>query len=73
MRGIADGALEGYSSTFSVDKDKIDPFKIPAPEDVFIKGEKYRYGASELINNNSGTIIKGRADDNSFYYYEFPQ
>ncbi len=34
MRGIADGALKGYSSTFSVDKDKIDPFKIPAPEDV---------------------------------------
>ncbi|MBX8945867.1 S-layer homology domain-containing protein [Lysinibacillus sp. K60] len=73
MRGIADGALEGYSSTFSVDKDKIDRFKIPAPEEVFKKGEKYRYWASDLINNSSGTIIKGRADDNSLYYYEIPQ
>ncbi|SCX42027.1 S-layer homology domain-containing protein [Lysinibacillus fusiformis] len=73
LNGIADGALEGYSSTFIIDKDKIDQFKIPTPENIFKKGEKYRYWVSNLINNSSGTIIKGRTDDNSLYYYEIPQ
>ncbi len=44
MRGIADGALKGYSSTFSVDKDKIDPFKIPAPEDVLKRAKNTDFG-----------------------------
>jgi len=77
LNSIADGALEGYSSLLRVDKGKSEQFNISTPknviDNVFKKGEKYRYWGSQGVKNSSGISIKGRADDNSLFYYEIPQ
>jgi len=77
MNSIANGALEGYASSFIVDKSKSDQFNITTPENVndnvFKKGNKYKYWARQLINNKSGITLKGRADDNSIFNYEIQQ
>ncbi|MFJ5562252.1 S-layer homology domain-containing protein [Lysinibacillus xylanilyticus] len=77
LSSIANGALEGYSSLLRVDQSKSEQFNISTPknviDNVFKKGEKYRYWASQGVKNGSGISITGRADDNSFYYYEIPQ
>ncbi len=76
LNGIADGALEGFASPMRVDKGKSEKFNISTPknvhENVFKKGEKYRYWASQGILNRSGINLTGRADDKSVYYYEIP-
>ncbi|WDV09397.1 S-layer homology domain-containing protein [Lysinibacillus irui] len=76
LNGIADGALEGYASPMRVDKGKSEQFNISTPknvhENVFKKGEKYRYWASQGVLNRSGINLTGRADDKSVYYYEIP-
>ncbi|MGC7930368.1 S-layer homology domain-containing protein [Lysinibacillus sp. VIII_CA] len=77
LNGIADGSLEGYASSFRVDESKSEQFNISTPknvyENVFKKGENYRYWAKGSFLNRPGHSITGRADDNSFYYYEIPK
>ncbi|MED4552592.1 S-layer homology domain-containing protein [Lysinibacillus capsici] len=76
LMGIADGSLQGYASSYRVDKSKSEQFNISTPknvyENVFRKGEKYRYWAENSMLNRSGNSISGRADDNSLYFYEIP-
>ncbi|MFJ7982195.1 S-layer homology domain-containing protein [Lysinibacillus xylanilyticus] len=77
IQSIANGSLEGYASSFNVDKSKCEQFNISSPknvyDNVFKKGENYRYWASQVVINRSGIPLKGRADDNSLFYYEIPQ
>ncbi|PIJ98082.1 S-layer homology domain-containing protein [Lysinibacillus sphaericus] len=77
LNGIANGSLEGYASPMRVDKSKSELFNISTPKNVldndFKKGEKYRYWAEGSFLNRPGHSIKGRADDNSLFYYEIPQ
>ncbi|MGE7947922.1 S-layer homology domain-containing protein [Lysinibacillus sp. NPDC093688] len=77
LHGIADGSLEGYGLSSRVDKSKSEQFNISTPKNVldndFKNGGKYRYWAEGSFLNRPGISITGRADDNSFYYYEIPQ
>ncbi|MGE7132878.1 S-layer homology domain-containing protein [Lysinibacillus xylanilyticus] len=77
LNGIANGAMEGYSSPMIVEKSKSELFNISTPKNILIndfkKGEKYRYWAENSLKNRPGFILKGRADDNSLFYYEIPQ
>lgn len=77
LQSISNGSHMHFASHKLVNKSKVEQFKIPSPknpiDNEFKKGEKYRYWASNGVQNKPGEIIRGLTDDESMFYYKIPE
>lgn len=74
VQSVSNGSNLHFASNLLVDKSKIALFNLSSPKSTstneFLKGETYRYWASNGVMPKPGEMFGSRTDDDSMFYYE---
>lgn len=74
VQSVSNGSNLHFASNLLVDKSKIALFNLSSPKSTskneFLKGETYRYWASNGVLPKPGEMFGSRTDDDSMFYYE---
>ncbi|MFJ7891409.1 S-layer homology domain-containing protein, partial [Lysinibacillus xylanilyticus] len=77
LQSVSNGSDMHFASNKLVTPSKIEQFNISSPKSTskneFIKGEKYRYWASNGTVNQPGKTIRSGTDDGSVFFYVIPE
>lgn len=74
VQSVSNGSNLHFASNLLIDKSKIALFNLSSPKSTskneLLKGETYRYWASNGVLPNPGEMFGSRTDDDSMFYYE---